>query len=55
MYGTKHRPVITDYIGGLGGRDVTVDDVKEMLIATVKAVESGEPGPEETWHDLMEE
>ncbi|MFX1369923.1 MAG: pyruvate ferredoxin oxidoreductase [Promethearchaeota archaeon] len=54
LYGTKHRPIVTDYIGGLGGRDVTVNDVKEMLIATVGAVESGEPGPEEVWHDLME-
>lgn len=54
LYGTKHRPLVIDYIGGLGGRDITVSDVKEMLIATVKAVESGVPGPEEVWHDLME-
>ncbi len=54
LYPIKHRPLIRDYIGGLGGRDVTVDDVKEMLIDMVKSVESGELGPEETWHDLME-
>ncbi|NHJ14069.1 MAG: pyruvate ferredoxin oxidoreductase [Candidatus Thorarchaeota archaeon] len=54
LYSTNHRPVIIDYIGGLGGRDVTVSDIKEMLLATMNAVESGEPGPEEVWHDLME-
>lgn len=54
LYATKHRPIVIDYIGGLGGRDVTVPDIKEMLLATVKVVESGELGPEEVWHDLME-
>jgi 2-oxoisovalerate ferredoxin oxidoreductase alpha subunit len=52
MYATKHRPMIKSYIGGLGGRDVTVTDIKEMIQDTVKAVDSGEVGPEETWHDL---
>jgi len=55
LYATKDRPLIKSYIGGLGGRDVTVTDIKEMILDTVRSVESGEPGPEETWHDLMEE
>ena len=54
LYNTEHRPQVIDYIGGMGGRDVTVDDIKEMLISTVKYVESGEPAPEEIWHDLLE-
>jgi 2-oxoisovalerate ferredoxin oxidoreductase alpha subunit len=54
LYSTKHRPMIKSYIGGLGGRDITVADIKEMMLDTHKAVESGELGPEETWHDLME-
>ncbi len=54
MYATKHRPFIKSYIGGLGGRDITVDDIKEMILDTLSAVESGELGPEETWHDLLE-
>ncbi|MEM4734774.1 MAG: pyruvate ferredoxin oxidoreductase [Candidatus Thorarchaeota archaeon] len=52
MYATKHRPIIKSYIGGLGGRDVTVDDIKEMILDTFKIVESGETDPVETWHDL---
>ncbi|MDH4212588.1 MAG: pyruvate ferredoxin oxidoreductase [Candidatus Thorarchaeota archaeon] len=54
MYHTKYRPMIKSYIGGLGGRDMTVTDIKEVIKDTYKAVESGDLGPEETWHDLME-
>jgi len=54
MYPTKYRPLIKSYIGGLGGRDITITDIKEVILDTVKVVESGELGPEETWHDLME-
>ncbi len=52
LYNTKHRPIVKDYIGGLGGRDVTVDDIKEILLDCIKEVESGEIGEEEHWHDL---
>jgi len=52
MYNTNHRPIINSYIGGLGGRDMTVPDIKEGILDTVKAVEAGETGPEETWHNL---
>ncbi|MHA1740467.1 MAG: pyruvate ferredoxin oxidoreductase [Candidatus Thorarchaeota archaeon] len=54
LYHSPYRPIVKSYIGGLGGRDVTVDDIKEIILDTVKAVESGEMGPEETWHDLLE-
>ena len=54
MYHTKYRPMIKSYIGGLGGRDVTVPDIKAIILDTVNASESGELGPEETWHNLME-
>jgi pyruvate/2-oxoacid:ferredoxin oxidoreductase alpha subunit len=54
LYNTKDRPVVIDYIGGMGGRDITVADIKEMLTKTVNYVESGEPAPEEIWHDLLE-
>ncbi|MHA2242782.1 MAG: pyruvate ferredoxin oxidoreductase, partial [Candidatus Thorarchaeota archaeon] len=52
LYPTKHRPFVKSYIGGLGGRDMTVDDIKEVILDTVKHMESGNLGPEETWHDL---
>jgi 2-oxoisovalerate ferredoxin oxidoreductase alpha subunit len=54
MYSTKYRPMIKSYIGGLGGRDMTVSDIKGVILDTFKAVESGELGPEETWNDLKE-
>jgi 2-oxoisovalerate ferredoxin oxidoreductase alpha subunit len=54
MYHTKYRPMIKSYIGGLGGRDMTVSDIKAVILDTFKAVESGELGPEETWNDLKE-
>jgi 2-oxoisovalerate ferredoxin oxidoreductase alpha subunit len=55
MYHTKYRPMIKSYIGGLGGRDMTVTDIKAVILDTFNSVESGELGPEETWHNLMEE
>jgi 2-oxoisovalerate ferredoxin oxidoreductase alpha subunit len=54
MYHMKHRPMIKSYIGGLGGRDMTVSDIKAVILDTFKAVESGDLGPEETWNDLKE-
>jgi hypothetical protein len=33
---------------------MTVPDIKAVILDTVKAVESGELGPEETWNDLKE-
>ncbi|TXT55972.1 MAG: Ketoisovalerate oxidoreductase subunit VorA [Candidatus Thorarchaeota archaeon] len=52
LYATDIRPLIKSYIGGLGGRDITVPDIKEILLDLIKHEESGEAGPEETWHDL---
>jgi len=54
LYATKYRPMIKSYIGGFGGRDVTIADIKEVVLDTYKSLESGNLGPEETWHDLME-
>ncbi|MHA1769786.1 MAG: pyruvate ferredoxin oxidoreductase [Candidatus Thorarchaeota archaeon] len=54
LYATKHRPIVKSYIGGLGGRDMTVTDIKNVILDTVKAVEEGEAEPEETWYGLME-
>jgi 2-oxoisovalerate ferredoxin oxidoreductase alpha subunit len=54
LYHAKHRPIIKSYIGGLGGRDMTISDIKAVILDTYKAVESGELGPEETWNDLKE-
>ena len=52
LYATKYRPLVKSYLGGFGGRDITVTDIKEIILDTCKAVEKGELGAEETWHDL---
>ena len=52
LYSTDLRPMIKSYIGGMGGRDVVVKEIKEIILDTVNAVESGEMGPEETWWNL---
>ena len=54
LYHTKHRPFVKSYIGGMGGRDVTVSDVKNIVLDTYNAMEKGELGPEETWYGLKE-
>ncbi|MFW9931637.1 MAG: pyruvate ferredoxin oxidoreductase, partial [Candidatus Thorarchaeota archaeon] len=54
MFHTDYRPIIKSYIGGLGGRDMTVGDIKAVILDAVNAVEKGETGAEETWHALKE-
>jgi 2-oxoisovalerate ferredoxin oxidoreductase alpha subunit len=54
LYHTDHRPMVKSYLGGMGGRDVTVSDVKNMLLETYKEMEKGELGAEETWYGLKE-
>jgi len=51
LYGMKKPPLVKGFIAGLGGRDITVNDVKEAVIATVKSEEGGE----DEWVDLRRE
>lgn len=36
LYGSKHRPALRDFVGGLGGRDITPEVVDEMYTALLK-------------------
>ena len=44
LYDRKERPLMVNYIYGLGGRDVTVDHFFEVFDALGRIAESGEPG-----------
>jgi pyruvate ferredoxin oxidoreductase alpha subunit len=41
LYGEKNRPAVHDYIMGLGGRDVAVDDFEAMAKKSLEAYRKG--------------
>ncbi len=43
LFGLPNAPVVTGLIGGLGGRDITVDDVKESFRAVLSSKEGASP------------
>jgi len=54
LYPLTKRPVVTDFIGGLGGRDMSIQDCIRMLEITFDAA-SGKQGDElVTWIGLRE-
>ncbi len=53
MYPTAKRPPMLDFICGLGGREVTVPDVKKMSDIVYQAAE-GKPQPLTQWIGLRE-
>jgi 2-oxoisovalerate ferredoxin oxidoreductase alpha subunit len=51
LYGMKRPPLVKGFIAGLGGLDITVDDVKEAIVATARSEEEGE----DEWIELRRE
>jgi len=51
LYGMKRPPQVRGFIAGLGGRDISVDDIKEAIVVTTKSSEAGE----DEWMDLRRE
>lgn len=41
LYGTERAPLLVSFIGGLGGRDIAIEEFYEMASVTRKAVENG--------------
>lgn len=41
LYGTPGAPMLTSFIGGLGGRDITTDELLEMVEVTDHALDTG--------------
>jgi pyruvate ferredoxin oxidoreductase alpha subunit len=49
LYAQAARPPVVGFIGGLGGREVTIPDVREMFAATQAAAESGTSPTDTAW------
>ncbi|MCL4424485.1 MAG: pyruvate ferredoxin oxidoreductase [Firmicutes bacterium] len=41
LYESKERPVVTNYIYGLGGRDLTLDELRRVFDETLEAARAG--------------
>ena len=54
MYPLDERPVMLNFIAGLGGREVMVSDVEEMVETTQKAIDTGKIDQETTWVAVRE-
>ncbi|ACJ16968.1 2-oxoisovalerate:ferredoxin oxidoreductase, alpha subunit [Thermococcus onnurineus NA1] len=52
LYNTDARPIIKNYIVGLGGRDFTVSDVKKIAENMKAVIEKGELDVEVDWYHL---
>jgi 2-oxoisovalerate ferredoxin oxidoreductase alpha subunit len=52
LYNTDAKPIMKDYIVGIGGRDFTVEDVKKIANDMLKIVESGKLDEEVDWFHL---
>ncbi|GAB6136702.1 pyruvate ferredoxin oxidoreductase [Thermococcus prieurii] len=52
LYSTDARPIIKNYIVGLGGRDFTVGDVRAIAENMKKVIEAGKLDREVEWYHL---
>jgi pyruvate ferredoxin oxidoreductase alpha subunit len=53
LYGVRKPPVIKGFVGGLGGRDITVEDMKRAVQAVVDSTEIASPRSD--WLGLRQE
>ena len=54
LYPLSERPVMLNFIAGLGGREVMVRDIEEMVETTQKAIDTGKIEQETTWVAVRE-
>ncbi len=54
LYGQPTRPPVVSFIAGLGGREVTIPAVKEMIEHTRKAAETGKTSQDTLWIGVRE-
>jgi pyruvate ferredoxin oxidoreductase alpha subunit len=54
LYPMKERPLMLNFIAGLGGREITVRDINGIVETTEKAVETGKIEQETTWIAVRE-
>jgi pyruvate ferredoxin oxidoreductase alpha subunit len=54
LYSLEKRPMVLNFIAGLGGREVHVNDVNHMVDIVQKAVDTGQIEQESTWIGVRE-
>jgi len=54
LYPLSERPLMLNFIAGLGGREVKVHDIDEMVETTQKAIDTGKVEQETTWVAVRE-
>ncbi len=54
LYPLKERPLVLNFIAGLGGREIMVRDINGIVETTEKAVETGKIEQETTWIAVRE-
>ena len=54
MYPTSHHPHMLNFIAGLGGREVLVRDINQIVDTTQKAIDTGTIEQETTWVAVRE-
>ena len=54
LYPLEKRPQVVNFIAGLGGREVRVRDVEEMVAITQKAIDTGKIERECNWIGVRE-
>ena len=54
LYAQDRRPPVVSFIAGLGGREVTIPAVREMIEHTRKAAETGRPPRDTLWIGVRE-
>jgi pyruvate ferredoxin oxidoreductase alpha subunit len=52
LYGLEERPKLIDFIAGIGGRDVTIPQIKDMAKKVLKAAETGKVENPVEWVQL---
>jgi len=54
LYNLDDRPMMLNFIAGLGGREVMVHDIDQMVETAQKAVDTGKIEQETTWVAVRE-
>ncbi len=54
LYPLNERPLMLNFIAGLGGREVKVRDIDEMVETSQKAIDTGKIEQETTWIAVRE-
>jgi len=54
MYNADKRPPLVSFIGGLGGREVTLEDVYQATDLCYNAAKAGKSSPKTHWLGVRE-